>query len=194
MLVAPGVPRGTPRAAPRPRASGRRPGVALPEVRPARSATRAPAPLPRPAHLSAGQRTDAGRSRSTMAVGLEARVPLLDRQLIGTAFSLPPEAAPARLDQGRLSRSDRAVDSPRRSCGARSPASRPVQEVGRRRKPRGRVPLPEIRRLAADGLIRPRSSARLVTRGTQRRNNKVWLLAEPRSLVPKVDPGQKADR
>ncbi len=115
--------------------------------------------------------------RSTMAVGLEARVPLLDRQLVEYAFSLPPERL---FVPGSTKIAFREAIAPwlpesilrRPKSGFSTPFKRwvggPNREAAFRYLEEGD--------LAADGVIRPKELRRLVARGTQRRNNKVWLL------------------
>jgi asparagine synthase (glutamine-hydrolysing) len=115
--------------------------------------------------------------RSTMAVGLEARVPLLDRQLVEYAFSLPPDRLlePGRtkiafrraiepwLPKSILERSKAGFSTPFKSWvgGANREATFAILEKGD---------------LAADGVIRPAEVRRFVESGTQRRHNKLWLL------------------
>jgi asparagine synthase (glutamine-hydrolysing) len=115
--------------------------------------------------------------RSTMAVGLEARVPLLDRQLVEYAFSLPPErlvrpgatkiafreAIRPWLPEAIMTRSKSGFSPPfKRWVGgaAREAAFRTLEQGD----------------LAADGVIDPRGVRALVESGTQRRHNKLWLL------------------
>ncbi len=115
--------------------------------------------------------------RSTMAVGLEARVPFLDRQLVEYGFSLPPD---------RLFRPGRTKIAFREAIGAWLP-----KEILTRSKAGFSTPfktwvggenredafrLLERGDLAADGVIRPKEVRRFIESGTQRRNNKVWLL------------------
>lgn len=115
--------------------------------------------------------------RSTMAAGLEARVPLLDRQLVEYAFSLPPErivrpgatkiafreAIAPWLPDAVMTRSKSGFSPPfkRWVGGARREASLEALEKGE---------------LAADGILRPKGVRALIEGGTQRRHNKVWLL------------------
>ena len=115
--------------------------------------------------------------RSTMAVGLEARVPLLDRQLVEYAFSLPPERLfePGRtkvafreaiepwLPPSILARSKTGFSTPFKSWvgGANREAIFEILEKGD---------------LAADGLVRPAEVRKFIESGTQRRHNKLWLL------------------
>jgi asparagine synthase (glutamine-hydrolysing) len=115
--------------------------------------------------------------RSTMAVGLEARVPLLDRQLVEYAFSLPPErivrpgatkiafreAIRPWLPEPIMARSKSGFSPPfKRWVGgkAREAAFRTLERSD----------------LAADGVIDPRGVRLLVESGTQRRHGKLWLL------------------
>ncbi len=115
--------------------------------------------------------------RSTMAAGLEARVPLLDRQLVEYAFSLPPErivrpgatkiafreAIRPWLPEAILNRPKSGFSPPfkRWVSGANREAAFATLEEGD---------------LAADGLLRPREVRSLVQGGTQRRHGKLWLL------------------
>jgi asparagine synthase (glutamine-hydrolysing) len=115
--------------------------------------------------------------RSTMAVGLEARVPLIDRQLVEYAFSLPPErivrpgatkiafreAIRPWLPEPILSRSKSGFSPPFKSWvrGANREAAFATLERGD---------------LAADGILRPRAVRSFVEGGTQRRHGKLWLL------------------
>jgi asparagine synthase (glutamine-hydrolysing) len=115
--------------------------------------------------------------RSTMAAGLEARVPLLDRQLVEYAFSLPPdrivrpgatkiafrEAIGPWLPEAILARSKSGFSPPfKRWVGgqARESAFRTLERSD----------------LAADGVIDPKGVRLLVESGTQRRHGKLWLL------------------
>ena len=115
--------------------------------------------------------------RSTMAVGLEARVPLLDRQLVEHAFSLLPErivrpgatkiafreAIRPWLPEPILTRSKSGFSPPfKRWVGGAA------REAAFRTLERGD--------LAADGVIDPRGVRLLVESGAQRRHNKIWLL------------------
>ncbi len=115
--------------------------------------------------------------RSTMAVGLEARVPLLDRQLVEYAFSLPPErlvfpgstkiafreAIRPWLPEAILTRSKAGFSPPfkRWVSGANRDTALSILEKGD---------------LAADGLVRARPLRALVEGSSQRRHNKLWLL------------------
>lgn len=115
--------------------------------------------------------------RSTMAVGLEARVPLLDLQLVEYAFSLPAgrlvrpgatkiafrEAIRPWLPEAILARS---------KSGFSPPFKRWVGGAGREAAFRAL----ERGDLAADGVLDPRGVRVLVESGTQRRHNKLWLL------------------
>ena len=115
--------------------------------------------------------------RSTMAAGLEARVPLLDRALVEHAFSLPPERI---VRPGSTKIAFREAIRPwlpepinvRPKSGFSPPFKRwvsgPYREAALRRLERGD--------LAADGVLRPAEVRRLVASGTQRRHNKLWLL------------------
>ncbi len=115
--------------------------------------------------------------RSTMAVGLEARVPLLDHRLVEYAFSLPP---------GRLVRAGATkiafreavrpwIPEPilrRPKKGFSPPFKRWVGGAGREEALR----LLEAGDLAADGVLDPRQARRIVESRTQRRHGKLWLL------------------
>lgn len=115
--------------------------------------------------------------RSTMAVGLEARVPLLDRQLVEYAFSLRPDRL---FRPGATKIAFREAIDPwlpeeirtRSKAGFSTPFKTWVG--GKNREDAFRVL--EGGDLAADGVIRPREVRRFIESGTQRRNNKVWLL------------------
>ncbi|HXM79165.1 MAG TPA: asparagine synthase (glutamine-hydrolyzing) [Thermoanaerobaculia bacterium] len=115
--------------------------------------------------------------RSTMAVGLEARVPLLDRRLIEHAFSLPPEDL---VEPGRTKIAFRRAIAPwlpepiqtRSKSGFSPPFKR---WVGGPRREAAFAAL-EKGDLAADGVIDPRGVRRLVQGGAQRRHGKLWLL------------------
>lgn len=115
--------------------------------------------------------------RSTMALGLEARVPLLDRQLVEYAFSLPPE----RLVQpGSTKIAFREAIAPwlpaeiltRPKYGFSPPFKSWVQG------PRQEAALSLLARgdLAADGILDVAEVRSLVRRGSPRRNGKLWLL------------------
>jgi asparagine synthase (glutamine-hydrolysing) len=115
--------------------------------------------------------------RSTMAAGLEARVPLLDRQLVEYAFSLPPERI---VRPGATKIAFREAIAPwlpepvmtRSKSGFSPPFKRwvggPARQDAYRTLEKGD--------LAADGVIDPRGVRTLVEAGTQRRHNKLWLL------------------
>ena len=115
--------------------------------------------------------------RSTMAAGLEARVPLLDRQLVEYSFSLPPERI---VRPGATKIAFREAIAPwlpepvltRSKSGFSPPFKRWVGGEARRSAYRTL----ETGDLAADGVIDPRGVRALVESGTQRRHNKVWLL------------------
>ena len=115
--------------------------------------------------------------RSTMAVGLEARVPLLDRQLAEYAFSLPAERI---VRPGATKIAFREAIEPwlpgkiltRSKSGFSPPFKKWVS--GEHREPA--LAILEGGDLAADGLLRPGPLRALVEGSTQRRNNKVWLL------------------
>jgi asparagine synthase (glutamine-hydrolysing) len=115
--------------------------------------------------------------RSTMAAGLEARVPLLDRELVEYAFSLPAdrlirpgatkvafrEAVEPWIPAAILTRPKAGFSPPfRRWIGG------PAREPALRVLDRGL--------LAGDGVIDPAAVRALVEGGAQRRYNKVWLL------------------
>jgi asparagine synthase (glutamine-hydrolysing) len=115
--------------------------------------------------------------RSTMAVGLEARVPLLDRQLVEYAFSLPPERL---LRAGATKVALREAIAPwipeevlrRPKKGFSPPFKRWVG--GPRREEALR--LLESGDLAADGVIDAKGARAIVESSAQRRHNKLWLL------------------
>jgi asparagine synthase (glutamine-hydrolysing) len=132
--------------------------------------------------------------RSTMAVGLEARVPLLDRQLVEYAFSLPPERL---LVPGSTKIAFREAVTPwlpeailrRPKSGFSTPFKRWVGGANREAAFR----YLEEGDLAADGVIRPKELRRLVARGTQRRNNKVWLLLNLEAWYRRWIRGKRLD-
>jgi asparagine synthase (glutamine-hydrolysing) len=115
--------------------------------------------------------------RSTMAYGLEARVPLLDRRLVEYAFGLPPdrivrpgatkiafnEAVEPWLPEAIRSRPKWGFTPPFKSW-----VSGPNREAAFAMLERGT--------LAADGVLDPRGVRSLVEAGTQRRHGKLWLL------------------
>jgi asparagine synthase (glutamine-hydrolysing) len=112
-----------------------------------------------------------------MAVGLEARVPLLDRSLVEYAFSLPPErllrpgATKVAFREAVLPWVPEAIRS-RPKTGFSPPFKRwlggPGRETALRMLERGL--------LASDGVIDAAAVRALVEGGTQRRYNKLWLL------------------
>jgi asparagine synthase (glutamine-hydrolysing) len=115
--------------------------------------------------------------RSTMAVGLEARVPLLDHRLVEYAFSLPP---------------DRLLRPGATKVAFREAVASLVPEVVRTRPKSGFSPpfkswvrgserdralaLLERGLLARDGVIDASAVRSLVEGGSPRRYNKLWLL------------------
>jgi asparagine synthase (glutamine-hydrolysing) len=115
--------------------------------------------------------------RSTMAVGLEARVPLLDRQLVEYAFSLPPDRL---VRPGATKIAFREAVQPwipeaigrRPKKGFSPPFKRWVGGAGRE----AALKMLESGDLAADGLLRVQRVRRLIESNTQRRSNKLWLL------------------
>ncbi len=115
--------------------------------------------------------------RSTMAAGLEARVPLLDRRLVEHAFSLPPGRI---VRPGATKIAFREAIRPwipepilrRPKSGFSPPFKRWVGGEGREAAFR----ILEGSDLAADGVIDPRGVRTLVEAGTQRRHGKLWLL------------------
>ena len=133
--------------------------------------------------------------RSTMAVGLEARVPLLDRHLVEYAFSLPADRL---LVPGRTKIAFREAIEPwlpeailrRPKSGFSTPFKKWVG--GENREAAFRYL--EEGDLAADGVIRPKELRRLVARGTQRRNNKVWLLLNLEAWYRRWIRGKRAQR
>jgi len=112
-----------------------------------------------------------------MAVGLEARVPLLDHRLVEYAFSLPP---------------DRLLRPGATKVAFRQAAESLVPEAVRNRPKTGFSPpfkrwlrgpgldpafeLLERGLLARDSVIDPSAVRSMVERGAQRRYNKLWLL------------------
>jgi asparagine synthase (glutamine-hydrolysing) len=115
--------------------------------------------------------------RSTMAVGLEARVPLLDRQLVEYAFSLTPERL---LRPGATKIAFRDAIAPwlppailsRSKTGFSTPFKKWVGGANRE----GMFAILERGDLAADGVVNARAVRRYIESGTQRRHNKLWLL------------------
>jgi asparagine synthase (glutamine-hydrolysing) len=115
--------------------------------------------------------------RSTMAAGLEARVPLLDRALVEHAFSLPPERI---VRPGATKIAFREAIRPwlpeeimRRPKSGFSPPFKRWVGGAAREKAFGILDRGD---LAADGVLDPRAVRELVQSGTQRRHNKLWLL------------------
>lgn len=115
--------------------------------------------------------------RSTMSVGLEARVPLLDRRLVEYAFSLPPESL---LEPGRTKVAFRQAIAPwlpppileRSKTGFSTPFKSWVGGENRETM----FGILERGDLAADGVVRPLEVRKFIESGTQRRHNKLWLL------------------
>jgi asparagine synthetase B (glutamine-hydrolysing) len=115
--------------------------------------------------------------RSTMAAGLECRVPLLDRKLVEYAFSLPPSRL---LRPGATKVAFREAVEPwvpesvrkRPKAGFSPPFKR---WVGGPRS-EAAIRMLEAGLLAADGVINASAVRALVERGAQRRYNKLWLL------------------
>jgi asparagine synthase (glutamine-hydrolysing) len=115
--------------------------------------------------------------RSTMSVGLEGRVPLLDRQLVEYAFSLP---APSLLRPGATKVAFRKAVEPwvpeairtRPKSGFSPPFKRWIGGAARGAALR----ILERGSLARDGVIDPAAVRALVEGGAQRRYNKLWLL------------------
>lgn len=115
--------------------------------------------------------------RSTMAVGLEARVPLLDTRLVEHAFSLPPEKI-VRPGATKIAfREAIALWLPtpilKRSKSGFSPPFK--KWVGGANREAALAAL-ETSALAKDGVIRASEVKALVKSGAQRRHNKIWLL------------------
>jgi asparagine synthase (glutamine-hydrolysing) len=115
--------------------------------------------------------------RSTMAVGLEARVPLLDRGLVEYAFSLP---ARRLLRPGATKIAFRAAVEPwiPESIRTRPKAGFSPPFKGWIRGPGRESALRMLERgfLSSDGVIDAAAFRALVEGGTQRRHNKLWLL------------------
>ena len=115
--------------------------------------------------------------RSTMAAGLEARVPLLNRALVEHAFSLPPEHI---VRPGATKIAFREAIRPwlpeeimaRPKSGFSPPFKRWVGGAAREKA----FAILDRGDLAADGVLDPRAVRELVESGTQRRHNKLWLL------------------
>jgi asparagine synthase (glutamine-hydrolysing) len=133
--------------------------------------------------------------RSTMSVGLEARVPLLDRRLVEYAFSLPPERL---LEPGRTKVAfRRAVESwvpepirTRPKAGFSPPFRRWIG--GRARVTAFRML--DRGNLARDGVIDPAAVCVLFRTRTPRRYNKLWLLLNLEAWYTRwiVRPGRAA--
>jgi asparagine synthase (glutamine-hydrolysing) len=115
--------------------------------------------------------------RSTMAVGLEARVPFLDRQLLEHAFSLPPEGL---IRPGETKVAFREAVRPwlplsirtRPKAGFSPPFKRWIGGPGRESALR----ILERGRLVADGVLDARGARALMEGRPQRRHGKLWLL------------------
>jgi asparagine synthase (glutamine-hydrolysing) len=124
--------------------------------------------------------------RSTMAVGLEARVPLLDRQLVEYAFSLPPKRI---IRPGATKIAFREAVRPwvpepiwtRPKMGFSPPFKRWVAGSGRE----AALSMLEEGDLAGDGVLDAGQVRALVESSAQRRHGKLWLLL---NLVPALDP------
>jgi asparagine synthase (glutamine-hydrolysing) len=115
--------------------------------------------------------------RSTMAVGLEARVPLLDTRLVEHAFSLPPEKI-VRPGSTKIAFREAIAQWLPASILKRSKAgfSPPFKRwVGGANRDAALKAL-ETSALAKDGIIRSSEVKALVRSGAQRRHNKIWLL------------------
>ena len=115
--------------------------------------------------------------RSTMAVGLEARVPLLDHRLVEYAFSLPPHRLlrPGATKVAFREAAESLVpESIRRrpKSGFSPPFKRWVK--GPERDPA--LAMLERGLLSRDGVIDASAVRALVEGGAQRRYNKLWLL------------------
>jgi len=115
--------------------------------------------------------------RSTMALGLEARVPLLDRQLVEYAFSLPPERL-ARPGATKIAFREavapwvpEAIHS-RPKWGFSPPFKRWISGAGRVTA----LAMLERGALADDGILDFRQVRDLVQSNAQRRSGKLWLL------------------
>jgi asparagine synthase (glutamine-hydrolysing) len=112
-----------------------------------------------------------------MAVGLEARVPLLDHRLVEYAFSLPAERL-VRAGATKIAFRDAVrpwIPEPilrRPKKGFSPPFKRWVGGPGREAALR----LLEAGDLAADGVLDVREARRVVESRTQRRHGKLWLL------------------
>jgi asparagine synthase (glutamine-hydrolysing) len=132
--------------------------------------------------------------RSTMACGLEARVPLLDRQLVEYAFSLPPErllapdATKIALREAARPWVPEAVRS-RPKSGFSPPFKRWIR--GELREPALRIL--ERGFLAAEGVIDPAAVRALVECGAQRRYGKLWLLLTLEAWYARWILGRRSD-
>jgi asparagine synthase (glutamine-hydrolysing) len=115
--------------------------------------------------------------RATMALGLEARVPLLDRQLVEYAFSLPPDRL---MRPGATKIAFREAVAPwvpepirsRPKWGFSPPFKRWISGAGRVTA----LSMLERGDLAADGILDFRQVRNLVESSAQRRKGKLWLL------------------
>ena len=133
--------------------------------------------------------------RSTMAVGLEARVPLLDQQLVEYAFSLPPE----RLLRPGATKiafrdADRALAAAADPGPLQSGVLDPLQAMGRRRQPRDDLRDPRAGR--SRGRRHPAAARGAAPRRIRHPAPAQQAVAppEPRGLVPPLDPRPRADR
>ena len=131
--------------------------------------------------------------RSTMAVGLEARVPLLDTRLVEYAFSLPPEKI-VRPGATKIAfREAIALWLPppilKRSKSGFSPPFK--RWVGGANRDTALAAL-ESSALAKDGVIRAGEVKALVKSGAQRRHNKLWLLLNLEAWYRRWILGQSA--
>jgi asparagine synthase (glutamine-hydrolysing) len=145
--------------------------------------------------------------RSTMSVGLEVRVPLLDRKLVEYAFSLPPRRL---LRPGATKVAFREAVDPwlpeairtRPKSGFSPPFKRWLGGTAREAALR----ILEQGMLARDGVLDASGVRALVEGGTQRRYNKLWLLltleawysrwivSATRSVSPPSDTVGRSDR
>ncbi len=115
--------------------------------------------------------------RSTMAVGLEARVPLLDRELVEYAFSLPP-ARLLRPDSTKVAFREAVEPWVPEAIRARPKAgfSPPFKRWVGGAQRESALRMLEGGQLASDGVIDAAAVRSLVEGGAQRRYNKLWLL------------------